>query len=54
MRESGTSVLLVEQNVRGALSVADRCYVIEKGRTIADVAPDALMNDAGLRQKLSV
>lgn len=54
MRESGTSVLLVEQNVRGALSVADRCYVIEKGRTIADVAPGALMNDAGLRQKLSV
>lgn len=54
MRESGTSVLLVEQNVRGALSVADRCYVIEKGRTIADVVPSALMNDAGLRQKLSV
>ena len=54
MRDSGISVLLVEQNVRGALSVADRCYVIEKGRTIADIAPDALMNDAELRQKLSV
>jgi branched-chain amino acid transport system ATP-binding protein len=31
-RASGTSILLVEQNARRALAIADRAYVLERGR----------------------
>ncbi|NUT32313.1 MAG: ABC transporter ATP-binding protein [Hamadaea sp.] len=31
IREAGTTVLVVEQNARAALSVADRAYVLESG-----------------------
>jgi branched-chain amino acid transport system ATP-binding protein len=33
-RESGISVLLVEQNVRAAVEVADRVYVLDDGRVV--------------------
>jgi branched-chain amino acid transport system ATP-binding protein len=33
-KAAGTIVLLVEQNVHGALAVADRYYAIERGRVI--------------------
>ena len=34
LHESGTTILLIEQNARMALAVADRGYVIESGRII--------------------
>lgn len=34
LRESGVTILLVEQNVRQALTIADRGYVLEGGRII--------------------
>jgi branched-chain amino acid transport system ATP-binding protein len=34
MRESGISVLLVEQNVRAAVAVADRAYVLDDGKVV--------------------
>ena len=34
MREAGISVLLVEQNVRAAVAVADRAYVLDDGRVV--------------------
>jgi branched-chain amino acid transport system ATP-binding protein len=34
MKEAGAIVLLVEQNVHGALAIADRFYVIERGSVI--------------------
>ncbi len=34
IREEGTAVLLVEQNARQALRIADRAYVLETGRVV--------------------
>lgn len=38
MRREGMSVLLVEQNVRAAVEIADRVYVLDDGRTIFEGA----------------
>ena len=34
LREQGITVLLVEQNVRNTLEIADRAYVLENGQTV--------------------
>jgi branched-chain amino acid transport system ATP-binding protein len=46
---SGLTVLLVEQNARAALSVADRGIVLNVGRVVADDEPKVLAADDGLR-----
>ena len=44
---AGTTVLLVEQNAKKALSIADRAYVLETGHIIKEgVAADLLNDDA--------
>jgi branched-chain amino acid transport system ATP-binding protein len=43
--ESGTAVLLVEQNVREALAVADRAYVLQTGRVVLEGAARELIGD---------
>ena len=43
------AVLLVEQNARSALSVANRGIVLNLGRVVADQAPDQLAADERLR-----
>jgi branched-chain amino acid transport system ATP-binding protein len=48
--ERGLAVLLVEQNARSALSIADRGIVLNLGRVVADDAADALAADEDLRQ----
>jgi branched-chain amino acid transport system ATP-binding protein len=42
IKSRGTTVLLVEQNAQIALSVADRGYVLETGRIVAEGVPEAL------------
>jgi branched-chain amino acid transport system ATP-binding protein len=45
MRDSGMSVLLVEQNVRAAVEIADRAYVLDDGRVIYEGAAAELAQD---------
>ena len=48
LRRSGVTILLVEQNVRQALAIADRGYVIESGRIILEGESARLLADEGL------
>ena len=45
----GTTILLVEQNARAALSVADRGYVLENGQVVLDGSADALAKNADVQ-----
>ena len=48
LRASGVSILIVEQNARAALQIADHGYVLESGR-LATRGPAAdLLNDRRL------
>ena len=48
--DAGTTVLMVEQNVRKALAVADRGYVMERGRLVASGAATLLTRSRIVRQ----
>ena len=52
LKSEGIAVLLVEQNAPTALSVADRVYVMDKGRVVHEGAAAALLADAPLRTRL--
>jgi branched-chain amino acid transport system ATP-binding protein len=45
LREEGMTVLLVEQNARAALKIADRAYVMETGRIILSGSAQDLLAD---------
>jgi branched-chain amino acid transport system ATP-binding protein len=47
---SGTSVLLVEQNIADALAIADRAYLLEEGRIVAEGTPEAVFEAPALRR----
>ena len=47
---SGTTVLLVEQNAKKALSIADRAYVLETGKIILEGDAKVLMNDERVKK----
>jgi branched-chain amino acid transport system ATP-binding protein len=47
---SGLSVLLVEQNAAMALAIAQRAYVLEQGRIVAEGPPETLLSQPDLRK----
>ena len=47
---SGTTVLLVEQNAKKALSIADRAYVLETGKIVLEGDAKQLMNDESVKK----
>lgn len=50
MRNAGMSVLLVEQNVRAAVEIADRAYVLDDGRVVYEgVAAELAQNEEQVR-----
>ena len=48
--ESGTTVLLVEQNAKKALSIVDRAYVLETGSITMDGKAEDLLNDEAVQK----
>ncbi|MCI6887004.1 MAG: ABC transporter ATP-binding protein [Lachnospiraceae bacterium] len=50
INDDGVTVLLVEQNAKKALSIADRAYVLETGRIVLSGAADKLMNDDSVKK----
>ena len=47
---SGTTVLLVEQNARKALSIADRAYVLETGNVVLEGKADELLHNDAIKK----
>lgn len=45
LKQTGVAILLVEQNARAALQVADHAYVLETGDMVLDGPAAALVND---------
>lgn len=50
INQSGTTVLLVEQNAKKALSIADRAYVLETGNIVIEGTADKLINDESVKK----
>ena len=50
LHEAGTTILLVEQNARMALSIADRAYVLETGNVTLEGDAKELMNNDSVRK----
>ena len=48
--ESGTTVLLVEQNAKKALSIADRAYVLETGNIVLEGNANDLLEDDSIKK----
>lgn len=48
--KSGTTVLLVEQNAKKALSIANRAYVLETGNIVLTGNAQELMNDESVKK----
>lgn len=50
LHESGTTILLVEQNAQMALSIADRAYVLESGRITLSGTGEELIKSEQVQQ----
>ncbi|HJB45341.1 MAG TPA: ABC transporter ATP-binding protein [Candidatus Mediterraneibacter surreyensis] len=48
--ESGTTVLLVEQNAKKALAIADRAYVLETGKIVLEGNAKNLLEDDSIKK----
>jgi len=52
LKERGFTILLVEQNFRFASKLADRMYVVERGRIAAEVTKDEMADKQSLLEEL--
>lgn len=50
INKDGVTVLLVEQNAKKALAIADRAYVLETGNIVLDGCADDLMHDENIKK----
>jgi branched-chain amino acid transport system ATP-binding protein len=51
IKAAGITTLLVEQNLYSALSVADRCYIIDQGEVKFSGTPEQVREDEELRRR---
>ena len=51
LRNEGVSLLIVEQRLAFALAIAQRIYLMDKGRIALDTAPEALRYNADMRHR---
>jgi branched-chain amino acid transport system ATP-binding protein len=52
--ELGTTILFVEQNLEMILAMSDRCYVLDKGRIVAEVSKEQLSDADAVRRHLLI
>jgi branched-chain amino acid transport system ATP-binding protein len=45
LKRKGTTILIIEQNVRKALAFSDKCYVLENGRIVLEETPDKILDN---------
>ena len=50
LNESGITIVLVEQNAKLALSIADRGYVLETGKIILSGTGEELLNNEDVKK----
>ena len=50
LRDAGTTILLVEQNARAALAIADRGYVLETGKLVLEGSAEELLRNRDVRR----
>jgi branched-chain amino acid transport system ATP-binding protein len=50
LRERGTTILLVEQNVKHTLEISDRAYLLENGKVVLEGASKRFLQDSYVRQ----
>ena len=50
----GTTVLLVEQNSKKALAIADRAYVLETGKIVLEGDAKDLLNDESIKKEMCI
>ena len=51
MKQQGTTILLVEQNVERALSISDRAYILDQGRIVHHGDAAELLANAEIQEK---
>ena len=50
LREQGVTILLVEQNVRNALEISDRAYILENGRVVLEGKSGELLQNGHIKK----
>ena len=51
MKQAGTTILLVEQNVERALRVSDRAYILDQGEVVHVGTGSELLADTGIQER---
>ncbi len=51
LKEQGTTILLVEQNVERALSISDRAYILDQGRVVHEGRAADLLADREIQER---